>query len=1218
MSASTSELSDRTQRFHRNANAKDVLAWILEYACKYGLNEVVRDISTGNPKKLLQYGIIEGRLVAYLLWNCVSENVVEGYDLCIQLLRHTYTQAPLVHFPDYAQILHGLKVKFMLHILADRFELCLASSKLKELFPKEGEKLPPALEHDATSKEELNHLNRRSSQFRHLALDLILDREKREAYLQDGMEEEFGAEFSLTLNDLMAKFVHTVEDYLPVPVIEEISSSEQYLSAPDGCSPAVSRLLAVLKVSNGNPGAADLTKMAHELDPVSTTRTRKPNSLPGRNKVKLLKPHSSFKSPKTKEKTVESHGNSAVRPQATYKGRSSAVQESTSTERSGSQTGVDYIITLSDSNDEELEEVSNELHSERSPRGKKTTRLPGQTDMKRFTKEKTLSCTKSRVCTETKLLETNNSAACTDVGELDEVRGNSRSPMSWNMWRNTLTKDLIGSNSRGRKEMTEHESSSVDKKEMQVNIEDTDDETQFSKESSGEKNQGNYLVHNDKIGAKKRTIRKEDDPKSDEDHTCPVVITLDSSIDSDMSTTSPLLLASLEKDSFWKTKRQREDEQVSTEHSRKRRKLEFRENSHEKSATHIQVQEADIQKTSNVDKIELKEKSRKSQDRKEEVDQSSCSGEGETDDNANKFEDEDTDAGGGSTSQVSISLSAERHSIEVLQETPKDSTDPCSDVGSQGETQPFSPVLQKSTQHKDDSTTFAEHTDASTTSGPKGGVSIHTGGAKAVTEEARTSQDADGLRLANVSLREGTTTSSSTMSMNRQDFPTTTMETTPHANAGEHIDASPHDGHAKEGSPAQWDRMVHCAIQNAPTGVAALADICQYISENFPHHSNVETVAQSVCRVLSTHRCFQVVSSPREIKWTLSAACSHKLLLPGPSLVAMGRESNPEDSDVTSSTPDGLDSASKVVTSNPSRDDSQTVNSVMEEEEEEKNPSSNSESTCGTGEADTAAHKSRAESCSDNTVSSSQDEPSAEHVVSVNSGSTTTRSGSSSHTLSMILEEAEKEGEESDAMLTSTPSSEDCPASDHGNPQAFQVQSSSGNQAGETDEQTQDKSRKTRKDSENSGTERGSHSQSSDESIIPPSPQEGQRSELVTFARTRRAPAVPHTYGKDVDPLLEEEDAIVSDSDGESDSTVLCYEENDEDSDTESYVIPNSHEQDDSFNSVSGPKAPVLRTSTRSALWTKDNTLVPSLSQHLSSCPVKPCVVLLHRLRVRS
>ncbi|CAH1270649.1 Hypp4377 [Branchiostoma lanceolatum] len=1002
MSASTSELSDRTQRFLRNANAKDVLAWILEYACKYGLNQVVKasflhqtgtahpflpapefglqrlhrestdrndsppppphfppvtpglareaprdardfgshvssrelHISAGNPKKLLQYGIIEGRLAAYLLWNCVSENVVEGYDLCIQLLRHTYTHAPLVHFPDYAQILHRLKVKFMLHILVDRFELCLASSKLKELFPKEGEKLPPALEHDATSKEQLSQLNRRSSQFRHLALDLILDREKREAYLQDGMEEEFGAEFSLTLNDLVAKFVHTVEDYLPVPVIEEvsISSSERYLSAPDGCSPAVFRLLAVLKVSNGNPSAADLIKLAHELDT---------------------------------------------------------------------------------------------------------------------------------------------------------------------------------------------------------------------------------------------------------------------------------------------------------------------------------------------------EKGRKNQDRKEVVDQSSCSSEAATDDKASKSEDEDTDAGGGSTSQVSTSLSAEGHGIEVLHEMPKESTDPCSVVGSQGDTQPFSPVLQKDTHHKDDSTTITEETDASTTctSKPKDGVDIHKEGTIALTEEARPSQDADGLRLANVSLREGTTTSSSTMkrqdfptttvetsprenagehiidasshhghakedspvslgestttssstmSMNRQDFPTTAVETTPPKNAGEHVNASPHHGHAKEDSPAQWDRMVHCAIQSAPTGVTTLADICQYISENFPHHSNLETVAQSVCRVLSTHRCFQVVSSPREIKWTLSDACSHKLLLPGPSLVARlatERESNPEDSDVTSSTPDGMDSASKVV--NPTGDDSQTLDSVREEEEE-KNYLSNSESACATGEAATVAHKSRAESCSDNTVSSSQDEPSAEYVVSASSGSSTTRSSSGSHTLGMILEEAEKEGEESDARLTSTPSSEDCPASE--NPQALQVQSSSRNQAGETDEQAQDKSRKTRKDSENSGTERGSHSLSSDESIIPPSPQEGQRSELVTFARTRRAPAVPHTCEKDVDPLLEEgDDAIVSDSDGETDSTtVLYYGENDEDSDTESYVIPNSHEQDDSFNSVSGPKAPVLRTSTRSALWTKDNTLVPSLSQHLSSCPVKPCLVLLHRLRVRS
>ncbi|XP_035679015.1 uncharacterized protein LOC118417535 [Branchiostoma floridae] len=154
MSASTSTApnlsDDRTQRFYKDVSAEEVLTWILEYACKYGLKEVVNGISAGNPRKLLQYGITEGRLVAYLLWNCVSENLVEGYDLCIQLLRHTYTHAPLVRFQHYVRILFALKVKVMLHILADKFELCLASSKLKELFPKEGEKLPPSLEHDAT------------------------------------------------------------------------------------------------------------------------------------------------------------------------------------------------------------------------------------------------------------------------------------------------------------------------------------------------------------------------------------------------------------------------------------------------------------------------------------------------------------------------------------------------------------------------------------------------------------------------------------------------------------------------------------------------------------------------------------------------------------------------------------------------------------------------------------------------------------------------------------------------------------------------------------------------------------------------------------------------------------------------------------------------------------------------------------------------------------
>ncbi|XP_019638207.1 PREDICTED: uncharacterized protein LOC109480458 [Branchiostoma belcheri] len=385
MSASTSssELSDRTHGFDKNATTEDVLAWILEYACKYGQNEVVKALSAGDPKQLLQYGILEGRLAGYLLWSCVTENVVEGYDLCVQLLRHTYTHAPLVNFSHYARILYGLKVKVMLHILADRFELCLASSKLKELFPKEGEKLPPLLKHDATLERQLNQLNRRSGQFRQLALDLILDREKREGYLRHEVEEEFGAEFSLALHDLVAKFVQTVEDYLPAPVIQEICSSELYLTPPDGCSHAVSSLLTVLEATNGNPSAANLTQLVHELHNVSTTKTDKRNCSPGRNEVKL---HSSFKSPKTKDRKAEIRGNCSMKLQ--FKGRGSATQGSTSTESSDSVCSGVTPIPQSDSSNEELSQVSSELHSDCSTGGKKETKTrkqncsPGRKEVK--------------------------------------------------------------------------------------------------------------------------------------------------------------------------------------------------------------------------------------------------------------------------------------------------------------------------------------------------------------------------------------------------------------------------------------------------------------------------------------------------------------------------------------------------------------------------------------------------------------------------------------------------------------------------------------------------------------------------------------------------------------------------------------------------------------------------------------------------------------------
>ncbi|XP_019638381.1 PREDICTED: uncharacterized protein LOC109480588 [Branchiostoma belcheri] len=833
--------------------------------------------------------------------------------------------------------------------------------------------------------------------------------------------------------------------------------------------------------------------------------------------------------------------------------------------------------------------------------------------------------------------------------------------MSWNSWKNSLKKHLVSSNSREGKGV---ESFSVEKQKMQVSTEDSSDETQFSQGSQGEGNQGNDSVHDDKIGAEKRTIRNEDEPLRVKNLASPIVITLDSSTDEDM-VTSPLLFAHLEEDSAWKTtKRQREDEQLSTEHSKKRRKLDLQENISEKISTNIiQVPEANMQKktlkrnkkTLNVDKTQVKEKGCENHERKytaEEVaNQLSCSSEHAADDTAKKSEDEDTCAEGTSTSQVSLFPSAERHSVEEVQETPLESSNSCSTVGSRGDTQPFFPVLQEATLNKDDETTITECTGTGTFLEPKGGDNLmYKGSTESSTEDVRPSQEAGRFSLANVSF-SGSTTSDTTQ---RQDFPLTPMESTPSANAEEHIDASPH-GKEEEDSLEQWDKMVHWAIQSTPTGVASLADICQYITENFPHHSSLDIVAQSVCRVLSTHKCFQVVCGPREIKWTLSAACGHKSL-PGPSFVPtdLERESSPENSDVTSSTPDGIDSATKALTSNLSREDIQTLNSMMEEEEE-KNLLPDSESTCMTTEEETAVLSNKtpdrgADRCSDNTVSSSQDN--ASNVQCTFSFSSSNNSNSC--TFDRILKKAELEEEERGTMLTSPPYFEKPEQINNKLRMAHTDSENSGTvltsppyfekpeqinnklRMAHTDsensgtvltsppyfekpEQTSDKSRVAHTDSENSGTEKGSHSQSSDESIIPPSPQEEQRAKVVTFTRTRRALAIPHTCRKaekEVCSLLEEgEDMIVSDSDSDSESTVVYYQENEEESDTESYVIPNSHEQDDSLSSVSGPKAPLLGVSTRSALWTKNNTLVPSLYQHLSPCPVRPCVVLLHRLR---
>ncbi|XP_077982879.1 uncharacterized protein LOC144437741 isoform X2 [Glandiceps talaboti] len=167
----------------------------------------------------------------------------------------------------------GLKIKALLSHISKNYECTVALAKLNKHFPKSGIKMkcPPE------NEKEIDKLNKQMQKFRMFVLRLLMNDRERQKYVQEELDEEYGAEFMVSLKQLVRNYLEKMEKYLPRTAIEQFLAREPDSSisveATSSPSCAVDKLIELL--DSGPPSEDSLINF---LQMLLTSQNNNPKS----------------------------------------------------------------------------------------------------------------------------------------------------------------------------------------------------------------------------------------------------------------------------------------------------------------------------------------------------------------------------------------------------------------------------------------------------------------------------------------------------------------------------------------------------------------------------------------------------------------------------------------------------------------------------------------------------------------------------------------------------------------------------------------------------------------------------------------------------------------------------------------------------------------------------------------------------------------------------
>ncbi|XP_051580036.1 uncharacterized protein LOC127455899 [Myxocyprinus asiaticus] len=197
--------------------------WIIEYAWSKRMMEVLEVLGPplwleGDWNILSLEEPCKIRVVAAEVWRIVQTRDIEHFERVTEFLDFTYRLVPRLVTPiKHMKLMFGLQTLVVMWMLWNDQITAKISEKIESLFPNS---LP---EYHKCSQRHMKLMQKNREDFKSFAHVLARNRETREAYIRDLIEEQYGERYAQKLEERLSHYLEELDKALPqLTYIEQV------------------------------------------------------------------------------------------------------------------------------------------------------------------------------------------------------------------------------------------------------------------------------------------------------------------------------------------------------------------------------------------------------------------------------------------------------------------------------------------------------------------------------------------------------------------------------------------------------------------------------------------------------------------------------------------------------------------------------------------------------------------------------------------------------------------------------------------------------------------------------------------------------------------------------------------------------------------------------------------------------------------------------------
>ncbi|XP_026086528.1 uncharacterized protein LOC113061553 [Carassius auratus] len=191
--------------------------WIIEYAWTKRMMEVLEVLGPplwleGDWHLLTLEEPCRIRVVAAEVWRIVQARDIKHFERVTEFLDVTYTLVPRLVTPiKHMKIMFGLQTLVIMWMLWNDQSIAKISDKIEKFFPNSLQ------EYHKCSRRNMDLMQKNREDFKSFAHVLARDRDIRETYIRDLMEEQYGECYAQKLEERLSHYLGELDKVLPQP-----------------------------------------------------------------------------------------------------------------------------------------------------------------------------------------------------------------------------------------------------------------------------------------------------------------------------------------------------------------------------------------------------------------------------------------------------------------------------------------------------------------------------------------------------------------------------------------------------------------------------------------------------------------------------------------------------------------------------------------------------------------------------------------------------------------------------------------------------------------------------------------------------------------------------------------------------------------------------------------------------------------------------------------